>query len=168
MNKIFLLVLPLLGGCSDLAQAAQYTAAGRVGVAQANANGAIGVAQWNAAAASSVANAQSMRDVTVASIWAGNVQLLILLIFVAVAAVMAYRVLALYYRNRGAVVADVQRVLPGQQPVRILPPTPKQIEAMADRAAQIGGTLQQSRDSGDWFVFIDNVPVKRLTVKVAK
>ena len=157
MNKIFLLVLPLLGGCSDLAQAAQYTAAGRVGVAQ-----------WNAAAASNVANAQSMRDVTVASIWAGNVQLLLTMAFFLALLIIGFQLLKLYYRNRGAVVVDVPQALPRQRPVQVLPPTPQQIEAMADVAAQMGGTLQRKRNTGDWFVFIDNAPVKRLSVKVAK
>lgn len=161
MNRfVVLAAVPLLAGCSHLAQAVQYRAAGDVGVAQAQANGAIGVAQWEAAAATAVANAEAMRAVTVASIWAGNVQLLLVMVFVLALLVIGYRLLTLYYRNR--------QVPPmAMPPARVLPPTPQQIEAMRTRARELGGELKQNQ-RGEWFVFVDKQPVKRLTVRAVE
>jgi len=151
------MALPFLSGCDSLTLAVQHRAAGDVAIAQAQAQAAVGVAQWNAAAASAVANAESNRAIAVASIWAGNVQLLIILAFVVVAFWFGYRLLALYYRNRAAIPAPLPEV-------RVLPPNPMQVEAMRQRAWELGGELKQNR-AGEWFVLVGNRPVKQLTVR---
>ena len=158
MSRILTVLMPLLlTGCADMARAVQHRADGDVAVAKAQRNAAIGVAQWQAVAASSVANAETTRSVTIASIWANNVQLLIIFGFIAFLLIIGYRLLTLYYHNRTAMPST---------PVEVLPPTltPAQIEAMRNRAAQQGGELKRSQH-GQWFIFIDGLPYKRLTVR---